>query len=156
MKNKQCGNCGKKTMQLQQVLGTFSWKDFSSITLLEPIELLKCTNCNEIGLRPKDSGVIDHAAEATIRSLTGKLITTILERENCSQLTLAERVGITPEYLSGIKTGTRTPGFQTFNILKIFAEEHSAFEISDPTFTNEELFSDIPVESYREVLRKLA
>lgn len=156
MKNKQCGNCGKKTMQLQQVHGPFAWKDFSSVTLLEPIELLKCTNCNEIGFRPKDGGAVDHAAEATIRSLTGKLITTILERENCSQLILAERVGITPEYLSGIKTGTRTPGFQTFNILKIFAEEHSAFAISDPTFTNEELFSDIPVESYREVLRKLA
>lgn len=156
MKNKQCGNCGKKMMRLQQVDGPFSWKDFSSVTLIESIELLKCDHCNEIAIRPKDASTIDHAAEATIRALTGKLITTIIEREKCSQLVLAERVGVTPEYISQIKTGSRTPGFQTFNILKIFAEEPSAFKISDPMFSNDELFSEIPVESYRDVLRKLA
>ncbi len=154
MKARQCGNCGKNTMTLQKVHGPFSWKDFMSVVLLEPIDLLQCSNCGEIGYRPKDTETIDRSIEATIRALSGKLVETIIEREECSQTILAQRIGITPEYLSGIKSRTRTPGFQTFNMLKILAEEPSAFEISDPTFDIDDI--EVPVESYREVLKKLA
>ena len=156
MKARQCGNCGNKTMELQSVKGPFPWKDFSAVSLLAPIELLKCSKCGELGYRPKDAETIDRAVEATIRALTGMFIESIISREKCSQLVLAERVGITPEYLSGIKTGTRTPGFQTFNILKILAEDPSAFQVSDPLFEIDEIISSPPMESYRAALKKLA
>lgn len=156
MKARQCGNCGNKTMQLQNVKGPFPWKDFSAVSLLEPIELLKCSTCGELGYRPKDTETIDRGVEATIRALTEKFIETIISREKCSQLNLAQRIGITPEYLSVIKNGTRTPGFQTFNMLKILVEEPSAFAASDPGFNIDDIISEVRVESYREVLRKLA
>ena len=156
MKPRQCGNCGKKTMRIQSVDGPFPWKDFSGVHLLEPIELLKCSHCGEIGYRPNDTGIIDRSVEATIRTIAGKFIETIISREECSQILLAARVGITPEYLSGIKTGTRTPGFQTFNILKILAENPTAFVISDPLFQSDDIVSEPPLESYKAVLKKLA
>jgi DNA-binding transcriptional regulator YiaG len=143
-------------MQLQSVDGPFSWKDFSSIRLFHPVELLKCSSCGEIGYRPKDTKEIDRATEATIRTLTGAFISAILAREGCSQIILAQRIGVTPEYLSGLKSGSRTPGFQTFNILKIFAEDRPAFQISDPTFEVKQAVSDSDAESYEIVLKKLA
>ena len=156
MKSRQCGNCGKTAMKLEMVRGPFSWKDYSSITLIQPLELFQCSNCGELGYTAKDAEVIDRSIEASIRALAGMFIENIIEREKCSQLTLAARTGITPEYLSGIKTGTRTPGFQTFNILKILSEDSSAFRISDPQFQMDEKTSELPIESYQEALKKLA
>lgn len=64
--------------------------------------------------------------------------------------------GIPPEYLSGLKTGARTPGFQTFNILKMLASESKAFEISDPKVALlDELTSSVK-DDYEEMLQKLA
>ena len=118
MSSKQCGNCGKKAMQVQKVSGPFTWKDFSHMILLQPLELLKCSSCGELGYRPKDTENIDRSIEATIRTLTGSLINAIIDREGCSQIVLSKHIGVTPEYLSGLKSGSRTPGFQTFNLLK--------------------------------------
>jgi DNA-binding transcriptional regulator YiaG len=156
MKPKQCGNCGKREMELQSLNGPFPWKDYSCMFLLQPLELLKCKNCGEIGYRPKDAERIDRVIEATIRTLVGGFIHTILEREKCSQIVLAERIGVTEAYLSFLKTGSRTSGFQTFNILKILAEDPSAFKISDPVFELEKMISSSDPESYETVLKKLA
>jgi len=143
-------------MLLTMVRGPFWWKDFASVTLIEPLELLACSNCGEIGRQPGDAKIVDRATEATIRALTGMFIENIIAREKCSQLVLAKRVGITPEYLSGIKTGTRTPGFQTYNILKILSENASAFKISDPQFHIDKIIAELPIESYHQALKKLA
>jgi hypothetical protein len=156
MKLKQCGKCGNKTMMLSKVRGPFPWKDFSAVTLTQPLELLKCSSCGELGYRPKDAEMIDRSIEATIRALSGMFIENVIAREKCSQLILAAHIGITAEYLSGIKTGTRTPGFQTFNFLKTLAEDASAFRVSDPLFQMDEILSELPKESYEEALKKLA
>lgn len=156
MKPRQCGNCGNKTMSLQKVAGPFPWKDFPAVQLVAAIELLKCSSCGETGLRPNDSDRIDRAVEASIRVISRVLVDSILSREACSQIALAARIGVTPEYLSGIKNGLRTPGFQTFNMLKILAEGHDAFLAADPLFQLEEFSSQASIEDYEEALKKLA
>jgi|GEM_PF-2067379 len=156
MKSKRCGNCGKMEMKLTKTQGPFRWKDFAQVTLVNPIELLKCQNCGEHGLRPGDAKNVDHAIEASIRAYSKEMVETILAREECSQIDLAARTGITPEYLSGLKTGSRTPGFQTFNILKMLASDRKAFEISDPMGELLEELSSSAKDNYDEMLQKLA
>ncbi len=153
--NKRCGNCGKMEMKLTKTLGPFRWKDFSKVTLVHPIELLKCQSCGEHGIRPGDAKRLDHVIEASIRSYSKEMVETILAREECSQIDLAARAGITPEYLSGLKTGSRTSGFQTFNILKMLATDPKAFAISDPAGSlTDELMSSAK-DNYEEMLQKL-
>ena len=156
MKARRCGNCGEIRLEIQSVNGPFPWKDFPCMFLLQPLDLLKCKNCDEIAYRPKDAEKIDRAIEATIRTLTGGFINAILEREKCSQIILSMHIGVTEAYLSFLKNGSRTPGFQTFNILKILAEDPSAFKISDPVFELEKMVSNSDLESYETVLKKLA
>jgi hypothetical protein len=48
------------------------------------------------------------------------------------QTTLSERLGVTPEYLSEIKSGRKLPSFQTYNFLKVLAMDKEAYNLSDP------------------------
>ncbi|MGK5090044.1 hypothetical protein WDW86_21035 [Bdellovibrionota bacterium FG-2] len=156
MKNKRCGNCGQMGMKLTKTQGPFRWKDFARVTLVCPLSLLKCHHCGEHGLRPGDAKHLDHAIEASIRAYAKEMVETTLAREECSQIDLASRAGITPEYLSGVKTGARTPGFQTFNILKMLASDPNAFEISDPMSGLIEELTHNAGDSYAEMLKKIA
>ncbi len=143
-------------MQLADVNGPFPWKDFPFMYVLVPIKLLKCSSCGEVALRPDDPQSVDRSVEASIRTLAGGFISSIIGRERCSQINLAGRIGVTPEYLSGLKSGSRTPSFQTFNILKILSENPSAFKISDPIFELENIVAASDVKSYATTLKKLA
>lgn len=153
---RQCGNCGKKAMAYAKVQGPFIWKDFPAMLSHVPLDLLKCGNCGELGYLPSDTKKIDHAVEATIRGLIVSFIHVILKRERCSQIVLASRLGVTPEYISQLKSGSRTPSFQAFNMLKILAESKSAFPISDPTFQLEKIVSESDKRYYDEAFKKLA
>lgn len=132
MKARRCGNCGKETMTKQPVK-TIQWKDFSSLELLKPIELFKCSSCGEMGLSATDAPSIDKAAEATLRAVAAHLIEKILSKHHCTQLELAGRLGITETHLSHIKNGTKVIGFQTFNFLKTLALGKDAFEKASPS-----------------------
>ena len=44
-------------------------------------------------------------------------IETIIGRERCKQIDIAERIGRSPEYLSSIKSGANLPSFSIFNFL---------------------------------------
>lgn len=153
---KQCGNCGKKTMVRTPVQGPFPWKDFPAMFAHEPIELFKCSNCGEVGYRPGDTPKIDRAVETTIRGLTIGFIHTIIVREKCSQIVLAERIGVTPEYISQLKSGSRTPSFQAFNMLKILSEFALAFPVSDPVFELEKIVAESDKHYFDEAEKKLA
>lgn len=153
---KQCGNCGKKSMARAKVQGPFPWKDFPAMLVHSPIDLLKCSNCSEVGYLPGDTKKVDLAVEATIRGLTIGFINTILEREHCTQISLAGRIGVTPEYVSQLKSGGRTPSFQTFNMLKILSEFASAFRVSDPIFELEKMVAESGKDNFDEALKKLA
>gem|GEM_PF-6006714 len=71
------------------------------------------------------------------------MVETILTREECSQIDLAARAGI-------------TPGFQTFNILKMMASDPKAFQISDPSTGLLEELTSSTKDNYEEMLQKLA
>lgn len=68
-----------------------------------------------------DSRKLDQAAEDSILDQVHIFIDRIIKRENCTQVELAQRLGVTSQYLSSIKNGTNIPGFQTFNFLKVLA-----------------------------------
>lgn len=124
--------------------------------LHSPIELLKCSNCGEIAYLPGDTKKVDHAVEATIRALTIGFINSITKRYDCSQIVLAAHVGVTPEYISQLKAGSRSPGFQTFNILKVLQENEQAFRISDPAFDLEKIVSQADEDNLTVAYQKLA
>ena len=132
MKTRRCGNCGKVAMTMQPVT-TIQWKDFSSLELLKPIEILKCNSCGETGLSATEAPAIDRAAETTLRAVAAHLIEKILSEHHCTQLELAGRLGITETHLSHIKNGTKVVGFQTFNFLKTLALGRDAFEKASPS-----------------------
>lgn len=156
MKNRRCGNCGQFEMKVTKTQGPFKWKDFQQVTLVKPLDLLRCATCGEHGLRPGDSSQLDKAIEASIRTYAKEWIEMILAREECSQVELATRVGITPEYLSWVKNGARTPAFQTFNMLKTFASDPRAFLISDPFMEMIENIKEDVSEVYGQMISKLA
>ena len=102
------------------------------VYLSTPLLLAQCDACGEIMQGPGDSEKIDQAVEESLRGYTRRLIAKILERENCKQTELAARLGISPEYLSLLKTESKTPSFQTFNFLRTLAVNEGAFQIADP------------------------
>jgi hypothetical protein len=75
---------------------------------------------------------LDLAIEESIRTQVNLFINKVLEREHCKQVDLAERIGVTPEYLSALKSGSRIPAFQTFNFLKVLAVNEQAFKLANP------------------------
>ena len=81
---KRCGNCGEKS-----AINTIHWKDFKNLELLKPIELLKCSNCGEIGFSAKEAFLIDVAAGTTLQVVTNYLISKILVNQKCNQGELA-------------------------------------------------------------------
>jgi hypothetical protein len=132
MKKKRCGNCGSFEIRKKKTSGPFPWKDYASIYLNHPVEVTSCEKCGETMGDLADSAQIDTSIEQTIRENVKDFISRILENEECQQIDLAGRVGITPEHLSTLKSGSKIPGFQTYNFLKILSFNHEAFEIADP------------------------
>ena len=113
--------------------GPFPWKDFPAIALAVPMQLLRCQNCGEHGLRPGEAAALDRAIEESIKIYTHGLIETILLREECSQVALATRLGVTQEYISYLKNGTKLPSYQTFNLLRLVALVRGSFRALDDT-----------------------
>lgn len=131
-KTRRCGNCGSSEVMEQKTTGPFPWKDFPAAFLLEPLSLLTCDKCGEHLLRHSDTERLDKALEESIRTITRTLIHEILRREGCTQEELALRIGITPQHLSHLKSGTKTAGFQTFNFLKTIYLDEVAFDKANP------------------------
>ncbi len=132
MNVKRCGNCGK-TLMTRQPVNAVHWKDFRNLELLTPIELFKCSACNEVGLMGSDASKIDTAATETLQKVTAHLIEKILLEQHCTQAELALRLGVTETHLSHLKNGTKIIGFQTFNFLKTLALVSDAFEKASPS-----------------------
>ena len=79
-----------------------------------------------------EGALIDKAIEESVRTQVFKFIEIIIQREKCAQGDLAQRLGVTPQYLSAIKSGSKLPGYQTFNFLKILAANAQAFRLASP------------------------
>ena len=128
---KQCGNCGQSMER--QAVSTIHWKDFRNLELLNPLQLLRCSSCGEVGYFAGEVSLVDKAAQNTLQTVTAHLIEKILSEHHCSQAELASRLGITETHISHLKNGTKTIGFQTFNFLKTIALGKDAFEKASPT-----------------------
>jgi hypothetical protein len=132
MKNKRCGNCGSFEITKNKINGPFRWKDYPMVYLASPIQLHQCNACGETMRLPGDSEKVDHAVEESLRGYRQFFISKILERENCKQIDLAARLGVSPEYLSSLKAGSKIPSFQTFNFLRTLAMNEGAFQVAAP------------------------
>ena len=133
MKNKRCGNCGSFEVKKTPYTGPFPWKDFPQVYLVKPISIMQCEICGETMGDLRNSEELDHAAEESIISQVRLFIDRIIQRENCTQVELAQRVGVTPQYLSSLKSGANIAGFQTFNFLKVLAVDERAFKLASPS-----------------------
>lgn len=129
----RCGECGSKNIKIRNVAGkTFRWKDFSKVTLSQKLELNVCQECENVILLLADGEKLDTAIEASVFEQVRLAISAIKENQGCDQKDIAERLGISPEYLSEIKNGRQTPSFQLFNFLKTLALDRKAFEAAAP------------------------
>jgi len=132
MSGKRCGNCGSTKFVEVENKGPFPWKDFPMVFLAHGIPMLKCTNCGEAMMPASLAPKIDAAISESISTQVKEFIGLIIEREKAMQTELSQRLGVTPEYLSEIKSGRKIPSFQTFNFLKVLAQDHEAYTISNP------------------------
>jgi hypothetical protein len=133
-KKKRCGNCGSFEIAKRPKFGPFAWRDFSSVFVSKPLDIVQCTQCSEEMGTVQDSKKADQAIEETIRKDVSDFIRRVLAREGCLQAELAHRLGITPEYLSTLlseKTKS-VPSFQVYNFLKTMAFDDRAYQIADP------------------------
>ncbi len=105
---------------------------FPAIQILKGIPILKCSACNETIISLAAGLKIDQLVEQSVCENVKKYIHKIIEREDTLQIDLSIRLGVTPEYLSEIKSGRKIPSFQTYNFLKVLALDKKAYRISDP------------------------
>ena len=145
MATRKCGNCGKD-MTRQMTTGPFPWKDFPEVFLSEAVELFKCEACGEHGILGNEAKKLDEEIQKSITSFFELAVNKVLEREECRQFDLAERLGITKSHLSAIKSGDKNISFQTFNFMKVMALNSLSFSLADPTIDWSQLA--IAAESY--------
>jgi DNA-binding transcriptional regulator YiaG len=121
----RCGECGERRFERQNVKGQFStpWRDFPHAYLTKDLRLLVCGNCANYAIDDDDADQIDLAMDASVRDQTSQFIDVIKSKANITAMKLASLVGITPEYLSMIYNGKRTPSFQVWNLLKLVATD---------------------------------
>lgn len=132
----RCGECASRNIKKTDLRGQrFLWKDYPSVLLTKDFSAAQCEDCGEIVFTGSDAKDFDEAIRRSIKQQVATFIDVILEREpGLTQTTLAERLGISPEYLSEIKSGRKQPAFGVFNFLKTLALDKKAFKESDPEF----------------------
>jgi DNA-binding transcriptional regulator YiaG len=139
MKKKRCGECGSKEVSLIDQKGKpFPWKDYPAVFLAGDLKVLECELCHNLILSGSDVKKLSTVLVQSVSKNTMTFIETVLMREKCTQVELATRLGVTPEYLSEIKSGRKQPSFQTYNFLKTLASDPKSFAVSDPNYAGEQ------------------
>lgn len=139
MKPKRCGQCGYKGIKEADVKGkVFPFRDYPAALLVKSLRLAQCQNCGEVMLSVGDTKKLDALLEDSIKLQINQFIDSVMTREKCKQSDVAAHIGVSPEYLSEIKSGRKLPKFQTFNFLKTLAFEPGSFAVSDPTYVSKQ------------------
>ena len=136
---KRCAECGSSSLKMVDVKGrAFPWRDYPAIHLFVDYEAVECQSCHELLFRGSDLKAFDEAIAASI-TLQVKVFTQIIvDREKCEQSDLARNhLGVSPEYLSEIKSGRKLPKFQLFNFLKTLAVDPDSYKKSDASYLSE-------------------
>jgi len=132
----RCGECGSKKLKLQSVIGrSFVWKDFSAAKVSQPLNLIVCQDCQNIIQKAGEGKLIDEAIVKSISEQIRVAISNIKSQHKCEQKEIALRLGVTPEYLSEVKSGRAIPSFQFFNFLKTMAVDEKAFTAASPAIS---------------------
>ena len=136
---KRCGNCGSEHLV---ELGakdqlTLPWRDYPSVVLVKPIDGFRCTDCGEFILNASQAKALDTKVTDAIIEQVQSFIAAIIKRESCEQKQIASHIGVSPEYLSEIKSGRKIPKFQTFNFLKTLALDANSYKVSSPTYQSD-------------------
>ena len=133
---KRCGNCGSENLEKLTAADAVAlpWRDYPSVRLTAPIEGFKCTVCDELILSAAQAKDLDNKIADSVVHQVQTFITAITQREGCEQRQIAVHLGVSPEYLSEIKSGRKIPKFQTFNFLKTLAMDAMSFTVSDPAY----------------------
>lgn len=133
---KLCGHCGSEKFRKLKASDTLSlpWKDYPVVTLTTFPEGFKCSQCGELDLNAAQAGELDRHIMASIVGQVQSFIAFIMQREKCEQRQIAMHLGVSPEYLSEIKSGRKLPKFQTYNFLKTLAMDPESFKVSSPTY----------------------
>jgi hypothetical protein len=135
MKLKRCGQCGSKEIKESDIKGkSFPFRDFPGVLLVKSARFAQCQDCGEVLLNLHDTKKLDALLEESITLQINQFIDTVMNREKCKQSDVAAHIGVSPEYLSEIKSGRKLPKFQTFNFLKTLACDPSSFAVSDPAY----------------------
>lgn len=135
MKTRRCGQCGSlELLKITQTNVMWPWRDYPMVPLVRPPDGLCCKKCGELIFSAAHMKALDALTEESITIHVNNFIGKILLRENCDQKSLASHLGVSPEYLSEIKSGRKIPKFQTFNFLKTLALDPRSFEVSHPNF----------------------
>jgi len=134
-KPKICSACGSKSF----VSGknppiSLPWRDYPSVEVVNPLDLWVCGSCGELTFTASQAKKIDETIGASISLHVAKFIELIQEREGCGQREIASHLGVSPEYLSEIKSGRKIPKFQTFNFLKTLALGADSFFVASPSY----------------------
>lgn len=121
---RKCPECGVKGFRKKNVIDDFeaAWKDHKAVPIIVDLELYVCTNCGNYAASPSDVKKIDAAAEESIRLWSSMFIEKILNVTKYTQKKLAtECLGVSEVYISDLLKKKRTPKFQFWNSLKLFA-----------------------------------
>lgn len=120
---KRCGMCGSTNLKSENIKGAhYPWRDHLFVELSYDQEVLVCQNCQNRVMSSKN--IIE--LESNIRkSLWDKIkfaINKLTQEYGLSQEQLAEALGLTPQYISMVKTGKKLFSFTAFNLLQSYAE----------------------------------
>lgn len=134
----RCGECGSKNLKLQSVTGcSLVWKDYSAVKISQPLDLMVCQNCHNKIQKAGEGKLIDEAVVRSISEQVKAALSVIKIQHKCEQKEIALRLGVTPEYLSEVKSGRAIPSFQFFNFLKTIAIDEKAFAAASPAISIE-------------------
>lgn len=125
---RRCGDCGHVGFLKKDMAGILSvpHKEFPSVLITQSCLLWVCEKCNEVGLFSGDLKA--EVIEASIREQTAIFLSVALKKTNMKATKLATLLGVTPQYLSMLRNGTKTPGYSIWNTLRMIAEDPSAMK----------------------------
>lgn len=130
----KCGNCGSKKVESKdQYSKGFPFRDYPLVFLETNLKIKECLDCGELVISLKDSKNLNEAILNSINININKYINIFKER-GIKQKELAKILGVSPEYLSEIKSGRKQPAFLLFNFLKTLAYSKESLEIATPDF----------------------
>lgn len=132
---KICTECGSEKVILIEQKGTaFPWKDYPGVVLKQSLKLRQCADCGDIITNLEESEQLEDYLIESINKQVALFIDAIIKREQVSQVELAQKMGVSPEYLTEVKKGRKQPSYQIFNLLKILAHNAKAYELSSKEY----------------------